>query len=169
LSAPHKQDAVRLSVICILLASILGPLMAAGGEEPPAGTHLLPSPRSPVGRWKTVDDASGKVKAIVNIWEDDSKIYGRIEQLLDPDPKYPNPRCVRCRGALRDHPVIGMRILWDLKEDRNQWSGGQVLDPDNGRSYRCTIAVEDGGRRLRVHGFVGFSLLGRTQYWLRVQ
>jgi uncharacterized protein (DUF2147 family) len=122
---------------------------------------------SPVGRWKTVDEASGKATSVVNIWQENGKLYGRIEKLLDPDPEDPHPQCVSCEGEMRDRPVIGMRILWDLQKAGNEWSGGKVLDPNNGKEYECHLAVEDGGKKLKVRGFIGLSLLGRTQYWLR--
>jgi len=122
---------------------------------------------SPVGRWKTVDDATGQVTSLVVIWEVNGKLYGRIEQLVHSDPHDPDPRCSRCEGEAKDRPLVGLRILWDLERNGNQWSGGKVLDPDNGRKYRCSVAVESGGRKLKVRGFLGFSLLGRTQYWLR--
>ena len=126
------------------------------------------SPRStPVGRWKTVDEVTKKVKSIVGIWEENGKLNGRIERLVEPDPQYPDPRCVRCDGELKDRPVIGLRILWDLRKDGERWTGGKVLDPNNGRTYRCFVVVEDGGNRLMVRGFIGSSLVGRTQYWLR--
>jgi len=63
--------------------------------------------------------------------------------------------------------LIGLRILWDLRKDGDEWSGGRILDPDNGKVYKCSIAVEHDGKKLRVRGFIGFSLLGRTQFWLR--
>jgi uncharacterized protein (DUF2147 family) len=149
-------------LLAILIMSVVG---RAGG--PASGTQQLQT--SPVGQWKTVSDVTGKLESVVSIWEEGGRLYGRIEQLLDPDPKYPNPLCVRCTGELKDKPVIGMRILWGFKKDGNQWSGGKVLDPNNGKSYQCNISVEDGGRKLKVRGFIGFSVLGRTQYWLRVQ
>lgn len=126
-------------------------------------------PTTPVGRWKTVDDATGRAKSIVTIWEQDGMLYGRIEALLDPPANDPDPKCIRCAGDLKNQRVIGMHILWDLKKNGDQWSGGKVLDPNNGKTYRCSIAVEDGGRKLKVRGFTGFSLIGRTQYWLREQ
>jgi len=122
---------------------------------------------SPVGRWRTVDDATGQTTSIVVIREENGKLSGRIERLVDPDPRDPSPRCVRCPGEMRDEPVVGLRILWDLRKDGDQWSGGRVLDPDNGKIYRCQIAMEEGGTKLRVRGFIGVSLFGRTQTWLR--
>jgi uncharacterized protein (DUF2147 family) len=74
---------------------------------------------------------------------------------------------VRCQGAMKDAPVIGLRILWDLNRDGDHSSGGKVLDPGNGKVYRCYVALTDGGDKLKVRGFIGISLLGRTQVWLR--
>jgi uncharacterized protein (DUF2147 family) len=114
-----------------------------------------------------VDDATGKVKSVVSIWEEAGKLYGRIQKLVDPDPKDPNPRCTSCTGEQKGRPVIGMKILWDLQKDGDAWSGGTILDPESGKTYKCLLSVEDGGTKLKVRGFVGLSLLGRTQYWLR--
>lgn len=125
------------------------------------------SRNSPVGRWKTVDDVTGKAKSVVVIWEENGKLYGRIQKLVDPDPNDPNPRCEECTGDQKGKRVIGLRILWDLCRDSNGWSGGSILDPANGKTYKCQLSVEDGGRKLKVRGFIGVSLLGRTQYWLR--
>ena len=125
------------------------------------------STNSPVGRWKTVDDATGKVKSEVVIWEDHNKLYGRVQKLLDPDVREPNPRCHDCTGEQKGKPVLGLKILWDLHKDGDGWSGGMILDPETGKIYKCLLALEDGGKKLKVRGFIGVSLLGRTQYWLR--
>jgi len=122
---------------------------------------------TPVGRWKTVDDTSGKVTSVVDLWDEHGKLYGKIERLVNPDPADPDPRCVRCPGDLKDRPLVGLRILWNLTKSGDQWSGGQILDPDNGKVYKCSLELRDGGKKLKVHGFLGFSLLGRTEYWVR--
>jgi uncharacterized protein (DUF2147 family) len=122
---------------------------------------------TPVGRWQTVDDVTGKPKSIVSIWEDSGKLYGKIEQILNPDPDNPEHICKHCQGDLKDKPEIGLRILWDMNKDGEQWSGGKILDPHNGKIYRCSLSLEDGGKKLKVRGFIGISLLGRTQYWTR--
>jgi uncharacterized protein (DUF2147 family) len=155
---------------CFYWCSFSAPILSIGllaGE--PATRSRLPSHVSLAGRWQTFNDATGKAQSIVNIQEEDGTVSGTIERLLDPDPRYPIPRCVRCTGELKDKPIIGMRILWDLKRNGDEWSGGKVLDPDNGKSYNCKIILEDDGKRLKIRGYVRFSLLGRTQYWLRVQ
>ena len=122
---------------------------------------------SPVGRWKTVDDTTGKVKSIVDIRGENGTLYGKIEKVLDPDVPGPNPLCTHCEGDLKDKPENGLQILWGMKRNGGQWEGGQILDPHNGKVYRCILSLEDGGRKLKVRGFIGFALLGRTEYWLR--
>jgi uncharacterized protein (DUF2147 family) len=153
---------MRLIFACCLFAFIFSTSIRTSGQA--SSQNLQPSP---VGQWKTVDDATGKVKSVVLIWEANGKLYGKIEKLIDPDPQYPDPKCARCKGEMKDRPVVGLQILWDLHRDGDQWSGGRVLDPDSGNTYRCYLAVEDGGQKLKVRGFIGFSVLGRTQYWVR--
>ncbi|HVH89382.1 MAG TPA: DUF2147 domain-containing protein, partial [Terriglobales bacterium] len=77
--------------------------------------------------------------------------------------------CTRCAGALKNRPLVGLRILWHLKKEGDEWLGGKILDPNNGKAYRCSIAVEIGGKRLKVRGFIGLSMFGRTQYWVRAE
>ena len=61
-----------------------------------------------------------------------------------------------------------MAILWGLAEDHEEWNGGYILDPKNGKTYKCEMKLEDGGKKLTVRGYIGFSLLGRSQTWIRV-
>jgi uncharacterized protein (DUF2147 family) len=150
-------------VLCLVLSVTVGCTLGVGAEAGAQG----PSAKSPVGRWKTIDDITGKAKSVVLIWEEGGKLFGRVQKLVDPDPKDPNPTCDGCAGAQKGKPVLGMRILWDLQKDGNGWSGGTILDPATGKTYKCLLSVEDGGSKLKVRGFIGVSLLGRTQYWLR--
>jgi uncharacterized protein (DUF2147 family) len=157
---------VRFHLACYLCVSMLLSSPSTQGQDPKSVAQES-SRTSPVGRWKTVDDATNRVKSLVAIWEENGKLYGKIEKLIDPDPQDPHPRCVRCDGEMKGTPLVGLRILWDFRKDGDQWSGGKVLDPDNGRVYKCYLAMEDGGDKLKVRGFIGFSFVGRTQYWLR--
>src|SRR6185437_14194179 len=120
-------------------------------------------PDSPVGRWKTIDDKTGQPKAIVEIREANGELEGRIVQLFHPP--VPHPECIKCTGALKDKPVLGMQILWGMRHNGNEWTGGRVLDPESGKLYRCTMTLEDGGKTLRVRGYVGVSVFGRTEKW----
>ncbi len=124
---------------------------------------------SPVGKWKTIDDETGEAKSIISVWQQEGKLFGTIESLfLEPDED-PNPLCDECKGDLYNKPVIGMTILNNLKQDGNEWNGGTIMDPDNGKTYKCKIEVVENGSKLMVRGFIGFSLLGRTQYWLKAE
>ena len=77
------------------------------------------------------------------------------------------PLATTVTGDQKGQPVIGLRILWDLQKDGDGWSGGTILDPASGKTYKCLVSVEDGGTKLKVRGFIGVSVLGRTQYWSR--
>ncbi|MEM7677969.1 MAG: DUF2147 domain-containing protein [Myxococcota bacterium] len=125
-------------------------------------------PRSPEGEWTTVDDSSGKAKSIVKISRAaDGKLLGHIVKVLDEDAE-PNAVCVKCKGELKNKPMQGLRIMWDLApEGDGEWDDGSVLDPENGKTYDCKIKLLEGGKKLRVRGYIGWSLFGRSQVWLR--
>lgn len=125
---------------------------------------------TPAGLWRTIDDKTRVVRSQVRIIEINGEYEGRIEKILTrlPDDD-PENLCRACEGARKDKPVIGMTILWGLKKDGDQYGGGEILDPKNGRIYRCKMKLLDGGKKLEVRGFIGVSLLGRSQIWEREQ
>lgn len=120
---------------------------------------------SPIGLWKTIDDQSGEAKSIMEIYEQDGTLYGRVVELLDPPPNDPHPVCEKCEGDRKDEPIEGMVILRGLKPDGDAWSGGEILDPESGKTYRCKLWVENG--KLKIRGYVAFFY--RTQEWLPVE
>lgn len=122
---------------------------------------------SPVGRWKTVSDKTGEVTSIVNITLEKGELVGRIEELFRKPGQNPNPICNECSGEQKNMPIIGLTILSGLTQDGDEWNGGYILDPDDGTSYRCIIKVTENGEELHVRGYIGFSLFGRTQVWLK--
>ena len=124
-------------------------------------------PMSPVGVWKTVDDATGKAKSLIKIWEKNGKLYGTVIKLIDPSE--PDPVCDKCEGKLHNKPIVGMTIMRGLSKDGDEYSGGTILDPENGKTYKVLIQVLPGGKKLKVRGYIGISLLGRTQHWHRVK
>jgi uncharacterized protein (DUF2147 family) len=130
-------------------------------------TSALAQEASAVGRWTTIDDETKKPKSVILIYEDGGKLFGKIEKLYREPNEEPNPVCDKCEGALKNQPILGMVILRNLEKDDDEWSGGTILDPGNGKTYKCKIAVEDGGKKLKVRGYIGMSLLGRTQHWVR--
>jgi|SRR5690606_9927051 len=122
--------------------------------------------QSAVGKWKTIDDETGEAKSIVEIYEKNGKIYGKVIDILNPAKK--NAVCKECKGADKNKPILGLVILKDLTKEGNEWTGGQILDPNKGKLYKCTVTLE-GKDKLNVRGYVGISLIGRTQTWHRVQ
>ncbi len=155
---------LRIASVPALLFALAVP---AGSSFPAlAADTSTSSLASPVGRWKTIDDHTGKPKSIVEIREQNGALTGSIVTLLNPPT--PHPTCNLCSGAKKDQPLLGLEILWGFHLDGDRWDGGQVLDPENGKVYSASLTLEDGGRKLRVRGYIGVPLLGRTEYWLRV-
>jgi uncharacterized protein (DUF2147 family) len=123
---------------------------------------------TPAGVWRTIDDKTRKERSLIRIVENNGVYTGKVEKILNPQPDDdPNNLCRKCEGERKDKPVIGMTILWGLKKDGDHWSGGEILDPKNGKIYRARMKLVDGGRKLEVRGFIGISLLGRSQTWQR--
>jgi len=122
---------------------------------------------SPVGVWKTIDDKTGKVKSVVHISENGGELQGKVEKVFSPPADSENPVCDKCEGERKDKPVIGMTIMWGLKKDGDEYKGGHILDPAEGKTYKCKIKVSDDGKSLNVRGYIGFALIGRTQTWVR--
>lgn len=127
---------------------------------------MLAADLSPVGTWKTIDDKTGKAKGIVRITERNGVLEGKILKVLTSDHG-PHPICTSCGGKRHNQPVEGMTFLWGLTRHGDEWSGGKILDPHSGRIYKARVRVIDDGRRLKVRGYIGFALLGRTQIWHR--
>ena len=122
---------------------------------------------SPIGQWRTIDDHSGKPRSIVEVYANaDGTLSARIVRLLDLS-KGANPMCDACRGALHGKPIVGMVIAWGLRADDGSWSGGRILDPDNGKEYSVKLTPGKDGRTLEVRGYIGMPMLGRTQVWQR--
>ena len=118
------------------------------------------------GKWATVDDETGEKKSIVSIEVMDGKLQGTIVELLLPEDQ--GKLCVNCTGKKKNQPIQGMQIVNDLEKDGDEWSDGTILDPKNGKEYSCIISLEE-ANKLKVRGYLGFSIIGRTQYWYRVE
>lgn len=124
---------------------------------------------SPVGLWKTIDDETGKERSYVRIVDVNGSLEGTVEKLFKQPGDNPDQLCDKCKGDLKNKPIIGMKILWDLKDAGGVWKGGKILDPNNGKTYRCKMTPLEDGSQLNVRGFIGFSLIGRTQTWHRLE
>jgi len=121
--------------------------------------------QSAIGTWTTIDDVDGKVKSHVEIYEKSGKLYGKVSKLINSE----SSTCGKCGGAKKDQPIEGMEIIWNLVKDSDtEWEEGNILDPKSGKEYKCKIELLD-ANTLNVRGFIGFSLLGRTQTWYRLE
>ena len=128
---------------------------------------------SPIGYWKTIDDVTGKPKAIVQISEaKDKTLVGQILKIY-PEPGFDqNETCAACPGSKHNQRIVGMTILEGLAQNTdqaNEWNNGKILDPKNGKEYRCLIQTVDNGQKLNVRGYIGIALFGRSQTWIRVK
>ncbi|MBF5028075.1 DUF2147 domain-containing protein [Planobacterium oryzisoli] len=116
------------------------------------------------GKWKTIDDETGQAKSIVEVFKkSNGQYYGKITQLM---AKPENETCVKCTDDRKNKPLIGLEIIRGLKKSGNEFTGGTITDPKTGKTYKCTITRD--GNKLNVRGYVGFSLIGRTQTWHKV-
>lgn len=126
----------------------------------------------PTGFWQTIDDVTGQPKAIVEITRTaNNNIMGRIIKIYPRPGQSQNELCIACRGKQHNARIVGMVIMENLAQNRNnfsEWNGGQILDPKNGKTYTCNIRLLENGQKLNVRGFIGLPLFGRTQTWHRV-
>lgn len=123
---------------------------------------------SPEGWWKTIDDKTGQVKSIVHITGGGDTLGGRIEKLFRRPEQIQDPVCISCSGERKNKRILGMTIMWGLRPAKAGWDDGSVLDPANGKIYRCKVSLSPDGQSLTVRGYIGISLLGRSQTWKRV-
>lgn len=124
---------------------------------------------TPVGVWQTIDDQTGQPKALVQISADaNGDLSGKVIKGLSGKDQ-PDRRCTACTDSRKDQPILGMTIIDGMKQTNDGWDGGHILDPENGKVYRCKMHTEDGGQKLVVRGYLGIALLGRSQTWVRQQ
>jgi uncharacterized protein (DUF2147 family) len=143
---------------------IAGLIVLCLAAAPPAIAGA-PDATSPVGVWKTFDDKTGKPRALVRIYEQGGKLFGRIEQTFTPGGEH--RICVPCADERKNQPIVGLLIIRNIRQDGSEYSGGDILDPESGSVYRCKMHLEQDGSRLILRGYIGFSLLGRSQTWQR--
>ena len=123
---------------------------------------------SPVGLWKMIDDRNGTPRALIRVTEINGKFRGVIEKGLRPDD-HDDAVCEKCEGPRHGQRLVGMVILTGIRKQGEAYGGGEIVDPDEGKAYRCKITVKDGGNTLQVRGFVGIEVFGRTQTWVRAE
>ena len=145
---------MHVAIVSILLATLSMPALPVHAQQ------------AVTGRWTTIDDATSKPKSVVEIYlSRDGTYAGRVAEILDTK-EGPNPLCVKCSGSNKDKPISGMVILWGLKPDgEGHWSGGRVLDPENGKTYKSKLELLEDGSKLGMSGCIAFFC--RQQVWVR--
>ena len=148
-----------LACVSILAVSALCFTTAATAQE------------SVLGLWKTIDDGvdKGKAKSYLEVFVKDGLYFARINKLL---LKPQDTLCDKCVGDLKDKPLIGMSIMYRMKKTGKvdskfgeEFAGGTIMDPDNGKTYRCKFWVK--GDVMTVRGYLGPFF--RTQKWYRLK
>lgn len=121
--------------------------------------------KSVLGKWKTIDDNTGEARSIVEIYKKGDKIYGRVQEILNKQDQ--DKTCIYCEGENYNKPIKGLVIINNLEKDGNEYEDGTILDPENGKVYRCKIWLDDDNPdMLNVRGYIAF--LYRTQQWIRI-
>jgi uncharacterized protein (DUF2147 family) len=141
-------------------------LCAAGLALIASAAAAAPSPN---GTWEIISDQDGKPRVLIELTTAAGTLRGVLTKSLRGED--PNKLCVPCKGAEHNQRIIGMRVLWGLTPvsgDPLSWQGGQILDPDSGNVYSAKLSESADGKTITVRGFIGISLLGRTQTWRRV-
>ena len=116
------------------------------------------------GKWKTIDPVTGNDESIIEVYKKDGKAYAKVIAIINEADR--DKTCINCKGKNKNKPILGLDILDGLKENGDEWSGGKILDPKNGKYYKCYIKLTE-ENTLKLRGYIGISLLGRTEYWYR--
>ncbi len=118
-----------------------------------------------VGKWKTIDDNDGTAKSIVYIFKaTNGKYYGKVEKLF----KDPDALCTACEGENKNKPKLGMIVINNMVEKNNSLTGGTILDPNNGKVYKCNISYNEKTGNLEVRGSLDKNgWIGRSQTWIK--
>lgn len=121
---------------------------------------------SPVGKWITISDKTQQPRSIIEIWENHEQLYGKVIKVY----KEPNDTgmCINCPGKFKGKKIQGLTILWGLRQTGvDEWRGGKILDPKTGSIYSCEIKIAPDGKKLEIRGYIGITLFGRNQTWIR--
>jgi uncharacterized protein (DUF2147 family) len=108
---------------------------------------------------------------LVRIVDTSGTFSGTVEKSLVNDPKT-SKVCDLCTDDRKGQVIVGMEIIRGVTrnvKDDGLWDGGEILDPQKGKTYRVRLTPKEGGAKLEVRGYVGMPLLGRTQTWIRVE
>ena len=118
------------------------------------------------GNWHSTNEDTGEIDSVIEVYEKDGKAFAKIIDIKDVKRK--NAVCDLCEDENKNKPILGLNILTGLTKDDNEWSGGTILDPRNGKVYKCYIKLVE-PNKLKIRGYIGVSLFGKTAYWERAE
>lgn len=146
------KNGLSLLLFCFIAFCYFSPVMASA---------------SPEGTWKTIDDNTNKARGVIKLYVINNVLYGKVIKTFLKSGN--NPLCEKCSGNFKNKPMIGLQNIWGLKKVSDlEWSGGKILEPATGKIYSCSITLNPNNQQLVIHGYLGVSLLGRTQTWIRM-
>ena len=116
------------------------------------------------GAWNSFDEETNRLESVIEVYEKNDQAFAKITKITNSENQ--GAICINCSGERKDAPILGMNILTGLKKDGDEWSGGKILDPKNGKEYKCYIQLLD-ENTLKIRGYIGFSMFGRTAIWKR--
>lgn len=119
--------------------------------------------QSIIGQWETYDDETKEKKAVIEIYKTNNAYFAKIVESFVGEK---NAICENCEGSKKNKPIIGLVIIENIQKNEDEFDGGTILDPENGKTYKCNLKLLN-ANKLEVRGYLGFSLFGRTQYWIR--
>jgi uncharacterized protein (DUF2147 family) len=147
----------QFQYLMILALGFAAPLCASGASDL----------ASAAGRWQPIDEKTGQPLGLIRIYQQGGLFFGRIEPSSPSDET--SRRCTRCTDERRNQPIIGLVLIRNMRQEGDEYTGGDILDPDSGRIYGCKFRLIDGGRKLVMRGYIGLSLFGRSQTWQRLE
>ena len=118
------------------------------------------------GKWNSKNEETGEIDSVIEVYEKNGKAFAKVVEIKDSERQ--NSVCDLCEGDNKNKPILGLNILTGLEKNDNEWSGGEILDPRNGKVYKCYIELVK-PNKLKIRGYIGFALLGKTAYWERAE
>jgi uncharacterized protein (DUF2147 family) len=118
------------------------------------------------GKWHSTNENTGEVDSVIEVYKKDGKAFAKVVDIKDAARK--DAVCEKCEDENKNRPILGLNILTGLEKDGEEWSGGNILDPRNGKIYKCYIKLIK-PNKLKLRGYIGLALFGKTAYWERAE
>ena len=150
---------IRYNALCVFALALCALISAAGA----GAQQLTPKLQNAIGHWQTYDD--GKPAGQMETYLVNGQLFGRVTKVRPG--RTPQDLCDKCSGEYKNQLILGMVIMRNFHPDGDDWVGGTVVDPENGKEYKGKIWAE-GNDKVHLRGYIGISLLGRTEVWTRI-